>query len=88
MKVISWNWRGLGSRTKEDTMKDLIRTSNIDILLIQETKMEEQDFLLASQKFWKKGARVVFSARGASGGIGTLWDTSKFELVLTKSCTH
>jgi exonuclease III len=88
MIVLSWNCRGLGSKSKEDAMKDLVRSSQPDLLLIQETKMEENSFLQSSLKFWKKGGGVAVSSRGASGGIDTLWDASKFDLVSTKSCTH
>ena len=54
-------------------MKDLIHISNPNILLIEETKLEEEDFLLTSQKYWKNKEGVARSARGAYGGIGTLW---------------
>ena len=62
-------------------MKYLISLDHPDILLIQETKMEKDTFLHVSAKFWKKGASVVINSRGASGGIGTLWDEQKFEVV-------
>ena len=81
MKVLSWNCRGLGSRTKEDSMLYIIYLHQPDILLVQETKMEENVFLHVSQKFWKKGGKAAISSRGASGGIGTLWDDKKFEAV-------
>ena len=74
MKVLSWNYRGPGSKVKEQAIKDLIRLSQPDILLIQETKMEKEAFLQVSANFWKKGGRTVVSSRGASRGIGTLWD--------------
>ena len=62
-------------------MKDPIRISYPYILFIQETKMEKQDFLQTSAKFWKKGEGIAASARGASGGIGTLWDSIKFDIL-------
>jgi exonuclease III len=40
MKLTSWNCRGFGSKNKEEALKDIIRSSNSEILLIQETKME------------------------------------------------
>ena len=43
--------------------------------------MEEDIFLQASLKFWKKKGKAASSSRGASGGIGTLWDERKFEAV-------
>ena len=84
MKVLYWNCRGLGSKGKEEAMKDLIRLAQPDILLIQETKMEKDTFLQVSTKFWKKGGRTSVSSRGASSGIGTLWDDHKYDLVETK----
>ena len=43
--------------------------------------MEENIFLQVSLKFWKKKGKAASSSRGASGGIGTLWDDKKFEAV-------
>ena len=63
---------------------DLISFYQPDIFLIQETKMEEATFLQVSLKFWKKKGKVAISSRGASGGIGTLWDDKKYEAVDTK----
>ena len=54
-------------------MRDLIRISGPDILLIQETKMEEESFLQSAHLFWKSGKGLAKSAGGTSGGIGTLW---------------
>ena len=62
-------------------MLDLISLHQPDILLIQETKMEEDTFLYVSQKFWKKGGKAAISSRGASGGIRTLWDDKKYKAV-------
>ena len=69
-------------------MKDLIRISSPDILLIQETKMEEDYFLQLAPLFWKFSEGLVVSARGASGGLGTLWRKDAFDLIQTVSNTH
>jgi len=69
MKIVSWNYRGMGTRTKEEAMKSLTRLEAPDILLIQETKMEDTTFLQASKKFWNKSEAQAISARGASGGL-------------------
>eukprot|EP00253_Pinus_taeda_P011701 PITA_11701 len=45
MKIISWNCRGMGSKIKEEAIRNLIRIEAPDILLLQETKMEEPEFL-------------------------------------------
>ena len=81
MKVLSWNCRGLGSKSKDEAMIDLISIHQPDILLIQETKMEEDVFLQVSLKFWKKRGKAETSSRGASRGIGTLWNDKKFDAV-------
>ena len=81
MKVLSWNCKGLGSKIKEEAIKDLTSLYQPDIFLIQETKMEEDVFLHVTPKFWKKRGKAAISSRGASGGIGTLWDDKKFEAV-------
>ena len=88
MKIISWNYRGLGSKKKLEAMRDLIQTSNPGVLLIQETKMKEEIFLLASQKFWKTTKGVSSSAWGALAGIGTLWKKQAFDLVQYISHMH
>jgi hypothetical protein len=59
-----------------------------EILLIQETKLEEDDLLHARYSFWKKGPGKAVSARGASGGIATFWDNSKLDLIDEESNTH
>ena len=69
-------------------MLDLISLHQPDILLIQETKLEETAFLQTSKKFWKKKGSAALSSRGASGGIGTLWDDRKYEAMVIKNSTH
>ena len=64
----------MGSKLKEEAMKSLVRLERPNILLIQETKMEEMDFLHKRKQFWGKGGGVAFSSRGASGGFEMLWE--------------
>ena len=65
-----------------EAMKDIIRVSTPDIPIFQETKLEELAFLQASHFFWKNGNGIVVSARGGSGGLGTLWNSTNFDLTL------
>jgi exonuclease III len=88
MKLTSWNCRGFRRKMKEEALKDIIRTSKSDILLLQETKMEGKDFLKTTKELWKISQGIAESARGASGGIGTLWNTMKFDLVNFEASTH
>ncbi len=88
MKIISWNCRGMESKAKEESFRILIITETLDILLIQETKLEDIVFLQTSKKLWYKSeARAIF-ARGASGGISTLWNMSKFAVLFEARNTH
>ena len=50
--------------------------------------MEKDEFLEVSANFWKKGGRTTVSLRGASGGIDTLWDDQKFDIVDIKHSPH
>ena len=40
--------------------------------------MEDYAFLQIGKKLWKKSEGQAVSARGASGGLGTIWDATKF----------
>jgi exonuclease III len=53
MKLTSWNCRGLGSKKKEEALRDILRATKTDILLIQETKMSQQDSMKVSKNVWK-----------------------------------
>ena len=41
MQIVSWNCRDLGNPLKAEAVKDLLRMETSDILLLQETKIEE-----------------------------------------------
>ena len=88
MQFVSWNCRGMGSKTKEEAIKDLVRMNSPEILLIQETKMEEPETIQASKKFWKKGEGRAVSSRGASVGIATFENSTTLDLLEDYSTTH
>ena len=88
MWYISWNCRGLGSNQKEEALKDIIRINKPDILLIQETKMEDSILYQVGHALWKKGPGIAISSKGASGGIATFWDSTKFELIKEERSNH
>eukprot|EP00253_Pinus_taeda_P035614 PITA_35614 len=80
MKFVSWNCRGLGSPTKLEVVKDLLKVEPTDILMLQETKIEGQSLLDTSRLKWNKNSGKAVSARGTSGGLATLWSDSTFQL--------
>jgi exonuclease III len=88
MLFVSWNCRGLGRKLKEEAVKDLVRMTSPDVLLIQETKIEEPKTFQASKNFWKKGAGRAASTRGASGGLATFWNSSMLDLIKEHSTIH
>eukprot|EP00253_Pinus_taeda_P013228 PITA_13228 len=75
----------MGSSLKLKAIKDLINQEQPDILLIQETKTTEQDFLLQTQRF-KNYTGISKGSDGASGGIGTLWNKNKWEIINSQLC--
>eukprot|EP00253_Pinus_taeda_P032065 PITA_32065 len=88
MKYISWNCKGLGNKLKEEALKDIVRIHSPEILLIQETKMEDNPLLQNSKTFWRKGPGRAVSAKGASGELASFWDSSKYELIQEENGSH
>ena len=75
-------------RDKEEALKDIIKTAKAEILLIQETKMEGQDFLQKVKVRWNVSSGIAESARGASGSLGTIWNSKKYDLRKYESRKH
>jgi len=88
MKLVSWNCRGLGSKDKKEAMGKLVRLEKPQILLVQETKLREQEALQEMQQIWKKSNEMEISVRGASRGIFILWNSSIFQLEGRFKATH
>ena len=79
MKITSWNARGLNSPGKKRILKQHLTNFNSDIILLQETKLslDEGSKLAKSLGLWQ----VVFlEARGASGGLGIIWNPKKVDV--------
>ena len=88
MLVTSWNYRGLGNPIKAVAVKDLLRMAPSEILLLQETKIEEEALLLIRNKNWNLNAGNAVSARGSCGGLATLWRDDKFQLKKVYATQH
>ena len=59
----------------------------MDILLIQETKMSQQDSVKVLKNAWSSQG-VASNARGASGGLCTMWNASKLDLIHSDPRKH
>ena len=82
IKIISWNVRGANDRNKRKVIKALIRSQKVDLLCLQETKIQEMSqgviHSLGVGRFLGWGA---VSARGVAGGVVVFWDKRVLELV-------
>lgn len=85
MKILSWNCRGLGHPSKLNALRDLIHNEKPEIILIQETKQEQSEMnrIINQQKQYSGN---ISEARGASGGIATIWDSN--EWICNSTDTH
>eukprot|EP00253_Pinus_taeda_P010020 PITA_10020 len=80
LNLVCWNYRGLGNPTKAEAIKDFMKMEPIDVLMLQETKIEGETLLNTNNTKWKFDSRKVISARGSAGGIGTFWSKNLFTL--------
>lgn len=81
MKILSWNVRGLGGLEKRREICLLVGEKVPFILCIQETKLQTcDDFVCASM--WGNSPHSYSSRPSfcASGGLLTVWDSSKVEV--------
>lgn len=78
---MTYNIRGLGTSAKQSGLKKLVTNQQIDILMVQETKLPTIDEGFC-RKIWHSDhlSFAQFEARGRSGGILTIWDTNKFSV--------
>jgi len=63
-------------------------SDNLDILLIQETKLESVHPSLLLNSCFKPYIFLANSATGSMGGIMTLWKNSKFDLISSLATHH
>ncbi|XP_028071380.1 uncharacterized protein LOC114273766 [Camellia sinensis] len=75
MKIFSWNCRGLGRREKRGKIRRLIVDRKIDIVLLQETKLNSCNNLDV-KALWPKDKMefLCVDSEGSSGGLLCIWD--------------
>lgn len=73
MKIITWNVRGLNTPNMERLIKSNLTTLNSDIVMIQETKLREEDWSNYNMKLgiWKV---EYIPVEGTIRGLAILWD--------------
>lgn len=87
MIVVSWNCHGLGTIFKVNAARDILVKEKLEIYMIQETKTSKQENKKLIKKL-KNYEGTVIEATGASGGICTIWDKRKWELINQKISNH
>ena len=82
VKILSWNVRGANDSSKKKVIKTFIRNQRVDLICIQETKIQAMSDSIArsigSGRFldWK-----AVNAKGASGGILICWDRRSLDIL-------
>lgn len=75
MKILSWNVRGLNNYKKRLKIKKFIQKHCPDIVLLQETKLQQTDESIIKSLWSSKDIGwTQIDAVGSSGGVITLWD--------------
>ena len=88
MKVVSWNYRGLGTRKRRAKAMTLIKKEKPSVVILQETKLNELDIITHHPEIWNKSEMEAMSSCGDSGGVCTLWDPTNLLLVSTLKSFH
>ena len=79
MRILSWNIRGLSSDLKKKVLRKQIRELGVDMLTVQETKMERcEEKHIASLWPWGNYDWVCCQATGFAGGLLMVWDKNSF----------
>jgi hypothetical protein len=61
MNILTWNCKGMGSKTKEEAIRDQIKVEKLYALLIQETNLREEEATSVGKKLWKKKTKTFLS---------------------------
>ena len=71
MKVTTWNARGLNAPSKKRLIKQNLKKFNLEIILIQETKLNRTEGLRFNKMlgFWES---FFLEYVGVSGGLGVI----------------
>ena len=77
----------MGNPNKAEAVKDLLKLDSTYIIMLQETKIDEEALLSLSRTKWKLNVGIAVSSRGSSSGLATLRSEEKF-LLKNSFVTH
>ena len=86
MMILSLNIRGLGGKTKSLNLRALLKTLNLDIILLQETMCSASPALFAFSKILPSWEFYAISASGLSGGLLSAWNPLKANYRAYQTC--
>jgi exonuclease III len=73
-KILIWNVRGLNASARQDAVRAEVVSSGVDVVCLQETKMQDISRFLVIRMLGPDFANFVFRPSiGASGGILVAW---------------
>ena len=73
MKIVSWNCNDLGGKSNIEVIKTVVRKDKISLILIQETKMGEEESKEVMKKNWKHGEGISIGSVGLCGDYAPSW---------------
>ena len=82
LKLLSWNVRGANNPKKRNIIRNFIRSQMVDLVCLQETKIQELSSVVARNLGAGRLAewRMV-EAEGTAGFILVFWNTRKLDMV-------
>ena len=82
VKIMTWNVRGVNDPNRRKTIKNFIRYQRVDLVCLQETKIQEMTTSVArSLGVGRLSDWRALNAEGSAGGILLFWDKRIMELV-------
>ena len=89
LRLLSWNVRGTNNCDKRKVIKALIKKNMVDLVCLQETKIQE----MSRGLIWSLGVRRflewgIVDSRGTTGGIVVIWDNRVLELLELENGEH
>jgi exonuclease III len=74
--ILFWNVRGFNGAGRKASIRNLVASSRIDVVYLQETKMEDISWISVLQTLGSDFSNFVFLLLvGLSGGILIAWGT-------------
>ena len=82
LRIISWNVRGANDSDKRKVIKALIKSQKVDLVCLQETKMQEMSKkIVRSLGVGRCLEWRVVNSRGAYSGVLVFWDNRVLHLL-------